>query len=116
MKTSELIKSNFIRAVDLAGGPKTYTIASVANEEVGRDREEKPVMRFREVSPGLVLNVTKLKQCTEIFGDEETDSWVGRRITLRLGETEFAGKTVPCIRLAEPSSPRPEPGGDDVNF
>jgi hypothetical protein len=81
MKTSEMIKSNYIRSEDLKGQPPiVLTIADVSPEDIGGD--EKYVMWFHESQKGLVLNVTKIRQLEAAYGTE-TEFWSGHRIKIK---------------------------------
>lgn len=81
MKTSEMIKSNYIRSEDLKGqAPLVLTIADVSAEDIGGD--EKFVMWFHESQKGLVLNVTKIRQLEAAYGTETT-FWSGHRIKIK---------------------------------
>ena len=42
------------------------------------------------------------------FGNE-TNAWTGKPVTLYRSETDFAGKTVPCIRVKEAPAQMPDP-------
>jgi hypothetical protein len=55
---------------------------------------------FQEFDRGMVINRTNLKRIIAMYGNE-TDTWVGKRITLYESETDFNGRTVPCIRVRE---------------
>jgi hypothetical protein len=99
MRASELAPSPHLEAADLSGDT-TYTIARVSKERVGKEGVEKGVLFFAEVQRGLVLNKTNVLRIVAQLGNE-TDDWQGSKITLYPTETEFNGKTVPCIRVRE---------------
>lgn len=98
MKTSDLIKSNWLRAVDLNGEAITYTIKKVTLEGIGKPAVEKPVLWFNETSLGLVLNKTNVRTLEDLLGNE-TDDWPDQKVNLVPTLTEFSGKQVECIRL-----------------
>ena len=79
-------------------------IRGVKEEEVGRDKDTKPVLYFKGKEKGLVLNKTNSRTITKIIGTEETEDWTGREIVLYPTETEFAGEMVDCIRVRAPKS------------
>jgi hypothetical protein len=81
-------------------GDTLATIDSFEKKQVGEEKVEKWVMFFKEFERGLVLNRTNTNRCIGLFGNE-TDDWIGKQITLYPSETDFAGKTVPCIRVRE---------------
>jgi hypothetical protein len=58
------------------------------------------VVLFEELPRGLVLNRTNLKRIVAHHGND-ADTWPGKQITLYPSETDFAGRTVPCIRVRE---------------
>jgi hypothetical protein len=102
MKVSEAFKGNYMTVSDLGGEKQNYTVANVSIEAVGQEKEEKPVIRFKELGQGFVLNKTNAETISEVLG-EETDAWIGEQITLKPDKTTYAGKRVNCIRVAVPS-------------
>ena len=114
MKVSDLLPSRFLKKEDFAK-PTVYTIKHLAIEEVAKG-EEKPVLYFLEVTKGLTLNKTKIKQLEAGYGDD-TDHWIGRKVRLSNDPTvDFGGKIVGGIKLelskgkpvqAEPVAPPP---------
>lgn len=99
MRASELCPPPHLEAADFSGDTEV-TIAGVAFSEVGEEKQTKGVLKFAEYSRSMVLNRTNLKRIIAQHGNE-TDSWVGKKITLYPSETDFAGKTVDCIRVRE---------------
>ncbi len=100
MKANELCPPPHLECADLNGGDMEVTVKSVGFDEVGEARERKGIVYFEEVSRGLVLNRTNLKRIVKSLGDD-TDAWPGKKITLYPSETDFGGRTVPCIRVRE---------------
>ena len=106
MKVSDLLPSRFLKKEDFAK-PTVYTIKHLAIEEVAKG-EEKPVLYFLEVTKGLTLNKTKIKQLEAGYGDD-TDHWIGRKVRLSNDPTvDFGGKIVGGIKL-ELSKGKPVP-------
>jgi hypothetical protein len=99
MKASELCPPPHLEAADLEGDT-VLTIKGVDFREVGDEKVTKGVVFFDEHKRGLVLNRTNLKRIIAAHGNE-TDSWVGKKITLYPSETDYQGKTVDCIRVRE---------------
>ena len=98
-----------MKAADLKGTPRRLTISGIALEAVGDDGD-KPVMSFSETDQKLVLNKTNASLLAEAFGDEMAD-WEGQAILLKPETTDFAGKRVPCLRIAIPkATPMPVAG------
>lgn len=100
MRASDLCPSPHLEAADLDGKDVPVTIRDVAFDEVGEERATKGCVFFEEFSRSMVLNRTNLKRLIAMHGND-TDGWVGQRITLYPSETDFAGRTVPCIRVRE---------------
>jgi hypothetical protein len=133
MKRSDLYPSKWLKGATLAGDTN-LTITALLQEELGDERQEKPVLYFKEVEQGLVLNLTNFNTIADLYGDE-TDTWVGKKITLYPTEVTFSGKTsmgirirarVPGIRPVQKTAPieaPPEPEffaepelSDETNF
>jgi len=108
MKASDAFPSNYLKAADLQGNRVNVIIESVAVEDLNDDR--KPVVKFRGKEKQLVLNRTNFNRIVDLVGEDDTDNWHGRAISLYPTTTEFQGKTVPCLRVAEATdTPAPPP-------
>lgn len=99
MKANELCPAPHLEAADFTKDT-TVTIKAVDFAEVGNEQVTKGVIFFEEFKRGMVLNRTNLKRIIGHHGNE-TDGWVGKKITLYTSETDFGGKTVECIRVRE---------------
>lgn len=110
MKLSQAFPSNFLKAEDLGGKSVTLTIQSVEMEEIGqgREKENKLVIQFAKTDKKLVCNVTNARTIEKLYGDD-TDSWVGQRITIAPREVEFQGEMRWAIRvsLTKPAAAAP---------
>jgi hypothetical protein len=84
------------------------TIRSVEERVVGGNGEGdlKPICRFEELGRALVLNQTTIRQLIEILGSDESEDWVGRRVTLYNDPSVcFEGRRTGGLRIrAAPSS------------
>ena len=129
MNIGNAFPSKFVKASEVPEEGLTLTIDRVEIEDVDGKGSHKPVLYFRKAKKGLVLNVTNSKKIAALVGSQETDEWAGKTITLYQSETEYAGDTVPCIRVraakngstpAVKPEPRPEPVAeltdDDIPF
>jgi len=124
MNINSAFPSKYLKAGDLNGVAVPVTIREVKMEEVGRDKESKPVVYFMNKEKGVVLNRVNTKKIAEIAGSNDTEDWGGTVIALYPSETEFAGETVECIRVKAPKAaapkPKPEPvadlNDDDIQF
>lgn len=101
MKISAAFPSNYLKAVDFESGDQTLTIKSVDVEEIGGQgkKEEKPIIYFREMEKGLVLNKTNANTIEKLFGSDDTDDWIGKQITIGESEIEFQGEAMMSIRV-----------------
>src|SRR5215831_18940064 len=100
MNLSSAFPSKYLTAADLPDeGSQAVTIEKIGLEEVGRDKETKPVIYFEEFSKALICNKTNGRAIARALGTEEFDEWVGRRIALYRAEVEFAGEMVEAIRV-----------------
>jgi hypothetical protein len=118
MNISEAFPSNFLKASDLQGRPVVVTIDSAEVEEIGqgRDKEKKLVIGFHGKEKKLICNKTNASTIAKLYGDD-TDAWLGQKITLTSREVEFGGEMVLAIRvslqkpgLAAPAAkPAPKP-------
>ena len=98
MNINQAFPSNFLRESDLGGKERELTVREVKIEDVG-EGEHKPVLYFKSVDKGLVLNKTNANNLIAGFNSEETTDWQARSCVLYPTTTEFKGKTVPCIRV-----------------
>lgn len=120
MNMKDLYPSRFLKAEDFEEGEvKTRTIKQVEIEELGQGKEakSKPVVFFRDDEKQLVLNKTNAVIIAKLYGDE-TDDWLGKRITMYAVEVESFGDVVRAIRVrttapkaatAPKAQPAPEP-------
>jgi len=98
MNINHAYPSKYLKAYDLQGRAVTVTIESVAVEELGREREQKPVVYFVGKTKGLPLNKTNMRVIAGLAGPE-TDDWPGVAFVLYPTQTEMAGETRDCIRI-----------------
>lgn len=99
--------SKYLKASDLQGTTPTVVISHVAMEEVGRDKETRPVLYFNGKQKGVVLNKTNATNISVGYG-RNTDAWVGKAVTLFTAMVDFQGQTGPAIRI-RPASQQPAP-------
>jgi len=99
MKVNEAFPGQYLKADDLGTARPVVTISEGKLEDIGGD--QKPVAYFRGKQRGLVLNKTNATHISEITGTDEMDDWAGATFALFATKTEYQGKRVPCIRIAE---------------
>lgn len=104
MKIDKMFSSKFLKAGDIdeiadeATQTAVVVIDRVEMAEVGQDQEEKPVVYFRDIEPGMVLNKTNASSISKLYGND-TDDWIGKPIGLFTTEVDFSGKQVLAIRV-----------------
>lgn len=98
-KTSEMFSGSYLKASDIGRSRAGVVIEDVVQEQLGKD--EKWVLRFKGKEKGLVLNKTNASILEEVLGSDDTDDWVGKRITLYSTKVEFQGKRVDAIRVSD---------------
>lgn len=100
MEATKLCPAPHLEAADFPTDTEV-TIKNVAiKDDIGEDKVTKGVVFFEECDRGMVLNRTNLKRIIAQHGNE-TDEWAGKKITLYPSETDYGGRTVPCIRVRE---------------
>ena len=101
MKTSEMFPSKYVAEADLGGQERVLVMRNIEFEEVGQQKDRKPVLYFEKANKGLVLNKTNTRKIESLYGTD-TDDWMGHPIALYPSETDFQGETVACIRVRAP--------------
>jgi hypothetical protein len=99
MRLNDMFPSRYLKAADIGDGERVLTISGVIFEEVGEDREKKPVLQFSDEKKGLVLNKTNADRIAYVAGTDESNEWVGLKVTLVTEFVSFAGKSAPAIRV-----------------
>lgn len=113
MRIGDAFPGTHLKASDLQGREVAVIMERVEVEEIGRERDRKPVLYFRGKEKGLVLNKTNANVIAKMYGDE-TGQWAGKAITIYETEVEFGGDMVACIRVRTkppvmPASSLPSP-------
>lgn len=113
-KISEMRESKFLKQGDVGVGA-LMTITGCEKHNVamaGAEPEHKWCLEFQETDKPLVLNMTNMQICARVFGSEDTDEWIGKRIVLYTDpNVSYAGKVVGGIRVRapKPGAKLPEP-------
>ncbi len=95
---SEAFPSNYLKAADLNNRTIKVAINKVVFEEIGRDKDSKPIVYFENVKKGLVLNKTNAVEIAATHGDQ-MDGWIGKEIELFSMMVPFQGQNVAAIRV-----------------
>jgi hypothetical protein len=100
MNINDAFPSKYLKATDLPEeGSQVVTIEKIALEEVGLDKETKPVIYFEEFSRALVCNKTNARTIARALGSEDFDDWIGQKISLYRADVQFQGEMVEAIRV-----------------
>jgi len=98
-----MFEKEFLYAFMLNGKEATVEIERVKGGELtgeGGKKTKKPVCWFKGKKKPLALNVTNCKTIAAMYGNN-TDAWVGKKITIYPTTTDFGGKTCDCIRVRQ---------------
>src|SRR4051812_41249595 len=108
-KTSEMRESKFMKQEDVGAGA-LLTIEGCEQHNVakqGAEPEMKWCLTFAEADKPLVLNSTNIQLCERIFGSDDTDKWIGKKLVLYTDpNVSFQGKVVGGIRVRAPKQQR----------
>src|SRR5262249_10808521 len=111
LNVDDLFPSKYFKAeTDLGkeGAELRVTIANIDVEAVGREKERRPVLSFRDGIKPLILNKTNFTALQKILG-RETSGWPGKQITLVAKTVEYGGGLTLGTRIKVPTKPKPEP-------
>lgn len=110
MKVNLMFPNRYLKADDL-DKDYTLTIADVTGEDLQQQDGTKKgafLVYFKETASSakkngtdekrLVLNKTNAKAIASLHGNE-TDNWIGKKITLHATTCRAFGKTVDCVRV-----------------
>jgi hypothetical protein len=100
MQANKLCPSPNLEAADLNGKNIVVTIKDVGFKVVGEAKVEKGAVYFNEFDRPMIMNRTNIKRIIALHGND-TDAWKGKKLEIKPSETEFQGKTVPCLRVVE---------------
>ena len=104
MRVSDVVsaQSAKLTVADLQNQDVTLTVTTV--DFVQFDEGGKFKLGFQETDKGFILNVTNRDSMVWNFGDE-TDGWIGQRVTFFPTQTRFNNQMVPCIRIRPAQNP-----------
>ena len=95
---SDAFPSNWLKAADLKNRTIKVTIDKVIFEEIGQNKDKKPVMYFEKVKKGLILNKTNATEIAATHGDH-MEGWTGKEIELFSTTVPYQGQNVAAIRV-----------------
>jgi hypothetical protein len=110
---AERYPSKWLKASDLPAEGLTVVIEACEEEQVGEEKENKLVLRFKGGGKGLVCNATNWDIIAGWHGNDD-GSWVGKKIKLYSAMVTFKGEQVPAVRVVpKPTVVPPPPEEDD---
>lgn len=102
MDMSKAFPSEFLAATDLQDKPHSVVMNEVTIREMPGEtdptKKYKHLLTFIGHSKGLVLNKTNTNTIMDQHGIDSV-LWKGKSITIFPTQTDFGGKSVPCIRV-----------------
>jgi hypothetical protein len=106
MRKDEVFPSKYLKASDLNGKPRVFTIEEaplLTLKNTKGEEQQKTVLFFTGEKKTLPLNMTNWDAVASIGGGD-TDDWPGHKIELYPTKTSMAGRPVDCIRVRAPES------------
>ena len=112
----DFFPSEWLKADDIPDNKfLVLTIKSLEWEEIGFDKEVKPVMTFNEINKKIVINKTNGKTLESLYG-KLIENFINKKIILQKQPVEYKGTTTLGVRI-RPEIPqninRIEPDRDD---
>lgn len=101
MNINESFPSKYLKASDIPEEGQTVVIVRISQEEIGKDKEIRPVLYFEGEEKGIILNKTNATNISKLYG-YETDDWSGKRVVLGVAWVDFQGQSVEAIRIYPP--------------
>lgn len=99
MKLNEMYPSKYLTADDLGDENHTVTITEAEMVDLGQgnDKERKLLLSLKEMSKGLIANKTNCGIIAKVLGSDDTEDWIGKRVTI--GAREVDGPKGPCMAI-----------------
>lgn len=102
-KLGDAFPSKYLTAADFEdSGDVTATIMSADIETIGQgqDKSQKIIIKLKGLDKAFVCNRTNANTIAKVTGSDDTDDWIGKRITLGAREVEFKGDMMMAIRVS----------------
>lgn len=107
MNITTVFPRKYASGNDLQDKTPTLEIASVVMEKMADT--VKPVIYFHGAKRGVVLSPTLARQIADIIGDNETDKWIGRSVTLYADRVRAFGEWHSVIRAKQAKTKGQQP-------
>jgi hypothetical protein len=101
---NDYFESKYLSAHDLDERERFVVVDRVSREEVGREREKRPVVSFVDEKKPMILNKTNFRSIANGYGQDDA-KWKGAKIILYSTPVEFQGEMRDAIRI---KIPRPD--------
>lgn len=123
-KIGEMIESKYLKQSDIED-EREFTIKKIGKGNVAREDEPedmKWMVAFEETKKPMVLNSTNIQLMAKACGSEDTEDWIGKKVTIYVDHNvSFGGKLVGGLRV-KVQPPKKKPAGkfddmeDDIPF
>lgn len=102
MNIDSAFPSKYLKASDLPedGTVVPFVIEEIRVEEIGREKQSKPVIYLKGQEKGFVANKTNCNSIAKVLGSRDTDDWIGKTIKLYSTEVQFGDEMVESIRVS----------------
>lgn len=101
-KIGEMVESKYLKQSDVHD-EMVVTITKVGKRNIAREGdapEYKWMVALKEFSKPMVLNSTNIKRLAKACQSDDTDDWIGKRVTLYVDpDVEYAGNIVGGLRF-----------------
>lgn len=96
-------ESKYLKYQDLNDQDWVVTISNVTRDDI-KDKDgsskKKFVVHFKESEKGLVLNTTNMNMLYKLLQSDDSDQWIGKRITLYVkDDIEMGGEIMSGLRI-----------------
>lgn len=117
MQIDDAFPSKYMKSADLPEETVVpFVIEKVETEEVGREKQLRPIIYFKGQDKGFVCNKTNGNTLKKILASGDTDNWIGKTIKLYRTEVQFGDEMVESIRVSIKGSKPPKPQDDEIPF
>jgi hypothetical protein len=101
-KLNDAFPSKYLTAADIEeSGDLDCTIKNVELVTLGQgaEKDTKLLIHLKGMEKGFVCNKTNATTIQKVLGSDDTDDWIGGRITLKAMEVQFGKDMVMSIRV-----------------
>ncbi len=98
--TNTYLESPYLKGSELEEGERlVVTIKSAEEVTFPQSGDTVPVLEFLELDKKLTLNRTRIAKLVDLLG-EDTEEWVGRKISLYAVDVNYQGKMTLGVAVA----------------